>query len=336
MGNRYMVKHPRILVVTDNLREQINGVAVTFKHLDAMSKLDGFEMHFIDPSEFFNIPFPAYPEVKLAFPFRIGRKIQDIRPDHIHIATEGPIGLAAKLYCDRNNLKYNTSYHTKFPEYLHNLYGIPTTLSYRYMRWFHKHSGVVLTTTKTMKELLISNGFTGEIKEWSRGVDRSVSVPCIKKEVSDPPTVLFVGRISKEKNLEQLLKLQDQFRVVIVGDGPDRSRLQDKYSRAEFVGYKTGPELFSYYANADVFCFPSKTDTFGIVIIEALSTGTPVAGYEVAGPIDIIEDGVNGYLGEDLASNIKNCLTLNREQVLASSEKWTWQSCWSIFKDNLQ
>jgi glycosyltransferase involved in cell wall biosynthesis len=331
-----MVKHPRILVVTDNLKDQINGVAITFKHLDAISKLNGFEMHFIDPSEFFNIPFPAYPEVKLAFPFRLGRKIQDIRPDHIHIATEGPIGLAAKLYCDRNNLKYNTSYHTKFPEYLQNLYGIPTNLSYRYMRWFHKHSGVVLTTTKTMKDLLISNGFTGEIKEWSRGVDRSVSVPCIKKEVSDPPTVLFVGRISKEKNLEQLLKLQDQFNVVIVGDGPDRSRLQDKYPRAEFVGYKTGADLFSYYAKADVFCFPSKTDTFGIVIIEALSMGTPVAGYEVAGPIDIIENGVNGYLGEDLASNIKNCLALNREQVLASSEKWTWESCWNIFKDNLQ
>jgi glycosyltransferase involved in cell wall biosynthesis len=331
-----MVKHPRILVVTDNLKDQINGVAITFKHLDAISKLNGFEMHFIDPSEFFNIPFPTYPEVKLAFPFRLGRKIQDIRPDHIHIATEGPIGLAAKLYCDRNNLRYNTSYHTKFPEYLQNLYGIPTNLSYRYMRWFHKHSGVVLTTTKTMKDLLISNGFAGEIKEWSRGVDRSVSVPCIKKEISDPPTVLFVGRISKEKNLEQLLKLQDQFNVVIVGDGPDRSRLQDKYPRAEFVGYKTGADLFSYYASADVFCFPSKTDTFGIVIIEALSMGTPVAGYEVAGPIDIIENGVNGYLGEDLTSNIKNCLALNREQVLASSEKWTWESCWNIFKDNLQ
>ena len=328
MGNCNLVKHPRILIATDNLRDQINGVAITFKHLDAMSKLDGFEMFFVDPSKFRHFAFPSYPEVKLAFPYGISRQIQDIRPDYIHIATEGPIGLATKLYCDRNGLWYNTSYHTKFPEYMKSLHGIPLSWTYAYLRWFHKHSGVVMATTRSMKSLLIENGFDGRIVEWTRGVDAS-QFDGLRRNPDD--SVLFVGRVSKEKNLEELLKHQDKYNIVIVGDGPDRKALEQKYTKVKFVGYKTGKELFQYYLNASVFCFPSKTDTFGIVMVEAMSAGTPVAAFPVIGPIDVVENGKTGFLDEDLETAIDTCISLGRVQ----SKVWSWEECWRIFKKNL-
>lgn len=331
-----MGKHPRILIATDNLRDQINGVAITFKHLAAASESAGYEMHFIDPTKFRHFSFPGYKEVKLAIPFGIGRQIESIRPDYIHIATEGPIGLATKLYCDKHNLRYNTSYHTKFPEYMEKLYKIPLKFTYAYMRWFHKHSGIVLTTTSSMKELLLNNGFTTDIKEWTRGVDLSNLEGLVRSAQTNKTKVLFVGRVSKEKNLEKLLELQEFYDIIVVGDGPDRTHLEHTYKKVTFVGYKTGKELFQYYVDADVFCFPSVTDTFGIVLIEALAAGTPVAAYPVIGPIDIVQPGVNGYLGKDLKENIEMCLKLDREKVKKSSEIWTWESCWNIFQQNLQ
>ena len=327
MADSDMGKH-RILVVTDNLKDQINGVAITFKHLAKEAERSGYEMHFLDPSEFFHFSFPAYKEIKLAFPFRISRKIESIQPDYIHVATEGPIGLAAKLYCDRNNLWYNTSYHTKFPEYMKSLYGIPTDYTYKYLRWFHKHSGVVLTTTKSMKSLLIENKFDGNIVEWTRGVDMSNLTGL---ERAPDNSVLFVGRVSKEKNIEELLKLQDKYNIVIVGDGPDRKHLEQKYKKAKFVGYKTGKELFQYYLNASVFCFPSKTDTFGIVMVEAMSAGTPVAAFPVVGPIDIVDSGINGILDDNLETAIDRCFELGR----INTKEWSWEACWNIFHQNL-
>ena len=328
MGDYNLGKHPRILIATDNTRDQINGVAITFKHLNAMSKLDGFEMHFIDPSKFPHYAFPSYPEVKLAFPYRLSRKIEDIRPDYIHIATEGPIGLATKLYCDRNGLRYNTSYHTKFPEYMKSLHRIPLSWTYAYLRWFHKHSGVVMTTTSSMTSLLVENGFDGRIVEWTRGVDTS-QLDGLRRNPDN--SVLFVGRVSKEKNLEELLKHQDKYNIVIVGDGPDRKALEQKYTKAKFVGYKTGKELFQYYLNAAVFCFPSRTDTFGIVMVEAMSAGTPVAAFPVIGPIDVVEHGKTGFLEEDLELAIDKCLTMG----IIHSKVWSWEECWEIFRDNL-
>lgn len=323
-----MVQHPRILVATDNLRDQINGVAVTFKHLAIAAESAGYQMCFMDPAEFHHFSMPGYKEVKLAIPFGIGRQIDAIRPDHIHIATEGPIGLATKLYCDRNNIRYNTSYHTKFPEYLQKLYGVPLSLSYAYLRWFHKHSGRVLTTTESMRELLLSQGFSDNIVTWSRGVDTTPAQGLVRKPNG---SVLYVGRVSAEKNLPALLELQDEFHIVVVGDGPERAQLEAQYPRVTFLGYRTGAELFQCYLDADVFCFPSKTDTFGIVIIEALSQGTPVAAYPVTGPLDIITPGVTGVLDQDLASAIRACKTLERRPDLT----WTWQACWEIFRLNL-
>lgn len=324
----------KILIVTDNLKTQINGVVTTFSNIEKLALADGYEVHFIDPSVVCHIDFPGYPEVKLSSPF-IGKLIKKINPDYIHIATEGPLGLAAVIYCGIHNLRYNTSYHTKFPEYLKLTYGIPLFITYAYMKWFHSHSGIVLTTTKTMVEDLKNRGFKNNILPWTRGVDRDYLKASVSFEKSMTPVVLYVGRVSKEKGLDDLCKMQDKYTIQIVGDGPYRQHLEKTYKNVDFLGYLKGKDLANKFASADIFCFPSKTDTFGIVIIEALSQGTPVAAYPVPGPVDIIEQGINGYMSDDICYAIDKCLKLDRKVVLESSKKWTWEECWKIFKANL-
>jgi glycosyltransferase involved in cell wall biosynthesis len=328
-----------ILIVTDNLPEQINGVVTTFRNLERVAGSDGYDVVYLDPGQFPHCDCPGYPEVKVSWPRGIGRRILEIAPDHVHIATEGTLGLAARLWLDHRGWRYNTSYHTRFPEFVHKMYGIPVSWTYRYLRWFHKHSGRVLTTTDTMVRELQDRGFRGDIRAWTRGVDRDHLRPSQpwkhERRFNQRPRVLNVGRISVEKNLDELCRLQDEFDITIVGDGPDRARLEQTYRRVRFPGYRSGSALADCYAQADVFAFPSLTDTFGIVMIESLSVGTPVAGHPCPGPLDIVEPGVNGYLGEDLAEAIRRCLSLDRSVVQASSEKWTWHHCWSIFRDNL-
>jgi len=325
----------KILIVTDNLKDQINGVVETFKNIEICADYDGYDFVYIDPGQFSYINCPGYAEVKIAWPRGIGKRIEAINPDHIHIATEGPVGLAARIWCDRNGYFYNTSYHTKFPEFLYTIYKIPANLTYRYVRWFHKHSGKVLTSTNSMVQELKSRGFRSDIITWTRGVDRNVLKPTIEHKKNEIPVVLYVGRVSKEKNLENLCTLQDYYDIIIVGDGPYRKELENRFIKVKFVGYKKGTELANYYKSADVFCFPSKNDTFGIVMIESLSVGTPVAAYNVTGPKDIIYNGVNGNIGESLLFSINKCLILDRKEVEKSSEQWTWENCWKIFKDNL-
>ena len=325
----------KILIVTDNLKDQINGVVETFKNIEICADYDGYDFVYIDPGQFSYINCPGYAEVKIAWPRGIGKRIEAINPDHIHIATEGPVGLAARIWCDRNGYFYNTSYHTKFPEFLYTIYKIPANLTYRYVRWFHKHSGKVLTSTNSMVQELKSRGFRSDIITWTRGVDRNVLKPTIEHKKNEIPVVLYVGRVSKEKNLENLCTLQDYYDIIIVGDGPYRKELENRFIKVKFVGYKKGTELANYYKSADVFCFPSKNDTFGIVMIESLSVGTPVAAYNVTGPKDIIYNGVNGNIGESLLFSINKCLILDRNEVEKSSEQWTWENCWKIFKDNL-
>jgi len=325
----------KILIVTDNLKDQINGVVETFKNIEICADYDGYDFVYIDPGQFSYINCPGYAEVKIAWPRGIGKRIEAINPDHIHIATEGPVGLAARIWCDRNGYFYNTSYHTKFPEFLYTIYKIPANLTYRYVRWFHKHSGKVLTSTNSMVQELKSRGFRSDIITWTRGVDRNVLKPTIEHKKNEIPVVLYVGRVSKEKNLENLCTLQDYYDIIIVGDGPYRKELENRFIKVKFVGYKKGTELANYYKSADVFCFPSRNDTFGIVMIESLSVGTPVAAYNVTGPKDIIYNGVNGNIGESLLFSINKCLILDRNEVEKSSEQWTWENCWKIFKDNL-
>ena len=326
----------KILIVTDNLRDQINGVVTTFKNLEDHAGRDGFDIVYLNPGQFSYIDAPGYPEVKLSWPRSMGQKIEAISADYIHIATEGPLGLAARIYCDRKDYKYNTSYHTKFPEFLKKIYGIPMSWTYWYVRWFHKHSGRVLTTTSTMVTDLQGHGFKGDIIPWTRGVDRTIfrsELRCDKQ--NGRPILLSVGRVSKEKGLDDFCELDIEGTKIVVGDGPYLEELKARYPSVLFTGPKTGEALAFYYAAADVFVFTSRTDTFGIVIIESLAVGTPVAGYPVPGPIDILEEGVTGSMNEDLKQAVQTALTLNRDDVKVHSMKWTWEECWNIFKSNL-
>ena len=326
----------KILIITDNLKEQINGVVTTFKNIEGYANVDGYDIVYLDPGQFYYIDCPGYNEVKLSWPWRIGKKIKKINPDYIHIATEGPLGFAARCWLDTCGWKYNTSYHTKFPDFLKKIYGFPKFITYAYLRWFHKHSGRVLTTTQTMVDDLKTHGFKGDILPWSRGVDYSIFRSDLRSgTVYNPPILLYVGRVSKEKNLDAFCEMEVKGTKLIIGDGPYRKELEIKYPNVKFLGSKKGKELAYQYANADVFVFPSKTDTFGIVIIESLACGTPVAAYPVQGPNDIIKNGLTGQLSWNLEKAVEDCLYLNRRVVAKESQDWTWLKCWNIFRDNL-
>jgi glycosyltransferase involved in cell wall biosynthesis len=324
----------KILIITDNVPEQINGVVVTFKSMEEHALLDGYNIVYLTPLQFVHVSCPGYPEVKLAFPWNVGKKIEEISPDYIHIATEGPVGLSARLYLDKRGYRYNTSYHTKFPEFLKAIYHIPMPITWAYLRWFHKHSGKLLVNTRSMKKVLDEKGFTGPMVTWTRGVDREKLKQTKRYDYGERPIVLYVGRVSKEKNLDALCEMQNTYDIEIVGDGPYRKKLEEKYPRVKFLGYQQGSELANSYARADVFCFPSKSDTFGIVMIEAMSLGTPVAAYPVDGPLDVIDE-YTGYMHENLHKAIMVCLQMDRKLVKQASSIWTWEQCWTIFRNNL-
>lgn len=325
----------KILVVTDNLRDQINGVVTTFTNIEEPARRDGYHIHYISPGDFAYINAPGYPEVKLSWAWKISDKIKAIDPDYIHIATEGPVGLSARVWCERNGVPYNTSYHTRFPEFLKQIYGVPECLTYWYLRWFHKNSRKVLTTTRGMVLDLESHGFKN-VTSWTRGVNRdNLKTTIHGRRLNRKPTILSVGRISKEKGLADLIPLQYEYDITIVGDGPYKEELKRQIPNALFPGYKTGQELADYYATADIFVFPSTSDTFGLVMIEAMSLGTPVAAYPVRGPLDVIDPGVTGVMNENLADAIKQAMKLDRNRVKEASRIWTWDACWDIFKQNL-
>ena len=325
-----------ILIITDNLKDQINGVVTTYKNIEICAVRDGYNVVVLDPGWFSYINCPGYNEVKIAYPRNMGKKIEEIAPDYIHIATEGPLGLWARAYLSLCDIRHNTAYHTKFPEGLKKLFGVPEFLTWRFVKWFHKHSGKVLTTTDSMVAELRAHGFGGEVVPWTRGVDRTIFKPTYRNRDDDRKVLLCVARVSKEKNLEDFFKLEyPKGRKIMVGDGPMLETYKKKYPDVEFVGFKTGADLAEYYANADVFVFPSRWETFGIVMIESMACGTPVAAYPCQGPEDVVENGVTGYMEEDLATAVHRCLVLNRKKVLKGSQRWTWDRAWEIFKDNL-
>jgi glycosyltransferase involved in cell wall biosynthesis len=325
-----------ILIVTDNLEDQINGVVTTYKNIEACALLDGYRFVYLNPGWFNYIDCPGYNEVKIAYPRKIGEKIEEISADHIHIATEGPLGLCARQYLDKHGYRYNTAYHTNFPEGLRKLFGIPETLTWPLIRWFHKHSGKVLTTTDTMVNHLRENGFDGELIAWTRGVDRTIFNSSQRNKSDDKNLLVCVSRVSKEKNLEDFFKIDyPNSHKIMVGDGPMRDVYEKNYPDVEFVGFKTGLDLAYYYANADVFVFPSKWETFGIVMIEAMACGTPIAAYPCRGPKDIVSQGLTGYMNDDLSIAVDDCLNLNRDVVLEKSKEWSWENAWRIFRNNL-
>jgi len=325
----------KILIITDNLPEQINGVVTTYKNIETCAVRDGYNVVVLDPGWFSYIDCPGYNEVKIAYPRNLGKKIEEISPDYIHIATEGPLGLWARAYLSLASIPHNTAYHTKFPEGLKKLFGIPESITWRFVRWFHKHSGKVLTTTDTMVKELQDHGFDGDIISWTRGVDRDIFYPG-KPSNGIRPVLVCVSRVSKEKNLEAFFELEyTGARKIMVGDGPMLEKYKKQYTSVEFVGFKTGKDLADYYRMANVFVFPSQWETFGIVMIEAMACGTPVAAFPCQGPEDVIDEGITGCMNDDLKQAVKDALMLDRNQVWTGSQRWTWEKAWYIFRDNL-
>ena len=325
----------KILIITDNLHSQINGVVTTYRNIEICGKADGYEIDYLTPENFSYIDCPKYHEVKLAWPRHMGKKIAAIGPDYIHVATEGPLGIWARKYLSICDITHNTAYHTKFPEGLNKLFGIPESLTWRFVRWFHKHSGIVLTTTDSMVTELQAHGFDGKVIPWTRGVDRDIFHPAHRVETVSR-YILCVSRVSKEKNLEDFFELDyPGYQKIMVGDGPMLETYKKRYPDVTFTGFKTGIDLARYYANAEVFVFPSKWETFGIVMIEAMACGTPVAAYPCQGPEDVVDSGVTGFLDNDLATAVHRCMGLKRDTVLEGSHRWSWQKAWEIFRDNL-
>jgi glycosyltransferase involved in cell wall biosynthesis len=321
----------KILIATDSF-DQVNGVSTTYRNILKHSRKKTFVVH---PGLFKWTNFSVYPEVQFCTePLKAYNKIKQIAPTHIHIGTEGPIGLAARIYCKLNKIPYTTGYHTKFPEYLWKLLRIPEFLTYAYLKVFHNDSKAILVPSRSCQEELTKKGFN-HVVVWTRGVAKNlISHKPFKK--SKIPKIIYVGRVSKEKNLDPLCELENKFEITIVGEGPILNKLKDKYPKINFTGYRFGRNLADTYKEHDVFCFPSKTDTFGIVMIEALANGLPVAAYKVTGPVDIVEEGKTGYLGDNLEDNIRRCLKLNRKSIASNiNQQWAWDRCIQILHNHL-
>ena len=327
----------RILVATDAWHPQVNGVVRTYTELAEELPAHGAELVFITPEHFVSVPCPGYPEIRLALPSarRVERIIADAGADAIHIATEGPVGWMVRAHCLRRGLPFTTSYHTRFPEYAAALLKIPAPLAYAPLRRFHAPSTGVMVATPSLAKELSARGFS-RLMPWSRGVDVKLFSPrALRIFGSVSPVFLYAGRVSKEKNIEAFLDADLPGLKVVVGDGPQLASLRRRYPGALFTGLKTGDELARHYASADVFVFPSRTDTFGLVLLEALACGLPVAAFPVTGPIDIIEEGQSGILDWDLAAAARKALALDRERARARALEFTWPHAARLFLANL-
>ena len=339
-------KPMRILLATDAWEPQVNGVVRTLTRvIDEMRQM-GHTVEVISPDQFKTFPLPTYPEIKVA----VGayEPIQDrfkaFEPEAIHIATEGPIGLAARRLCVEWKLPFTTSYHTRFPEYVSARLPLPLAAGYAYMRWFHKPSGRLMVATPTMRDELEQHGFRN-ITAWSRGVDTEMFHPRREGDVDvfadlARPIYLYVGRVAVEKNIEAFLGLDLAGTKVVVGDGPQREELTTRYPKVAFRGARFGDDLAGHFAGADVFVFPSLTDTFGLVILEAMAAGTPVAAYPAPGPIDIIPGSSAGALAASATEGLKEAcleaLKLDRAVVRRFAEGFSWKACAEDFVRNLQ
>ncbi len=329
----------KILLVTDAWHPQVNGVVTTLSNLVEQAKKNGDKIYTYHPGRCtIRFRLPSYPEIIVGIPnpFLVRSLLKKQKWDHIHVATpEGPIGMSFIRTCRRLNIPFSTSCHTKFPEFINARWKfISAEFGWKVMRNLYAGSSIILTTTDTMVNELKEKGFTQEILPWTRGVNRDIFYPTKSKSPRD--ILLCVSRVSHEKGLDDFCSLQiPNMKKVLVGDGPYLEELKKKYSDVEFVGKKVGKELGDYYRSATVFVFPSRSDTFGVVNIEALACGVPVAAYPVTGPLDIIEQGVNGYLFEDLSKAIEMCMKLNKNEIHKSSLKWTWENCYAQFKEIL-
>ncbi len=340
----------RIMIVTDAWEPQVNGVVRTMQRVISELEAEGHEFDIVHPGEGFRtMPLPTYPEIKLAMfaERRIKERFEAFEPDAIHIVTEGTLGMAGRKMCLKMKHPFSTAYHTRFPEYVSARFPIPTSAGYSFVRWFHKYSGRVMVPTPSMVEELEAKRFINLVA-WTRGVDTEMFNPAKRVDEGaedDPfkglprPIFLNVGRVAVEKNIETFVELELPGSIVVVGDGPALKDLKKKYPNVHFLGARFKEELATLYASADVFVFPSLTDTFGLVVLEAMSSGTPVAAFEATGPKDVIpgsDAGTITPIGGDLRAGALACLDLNRATCRAYAETYSWHAVATAFLENLQ
>jgi glycosyltransferase involved in cell wall biosynthesis len=331
--DEYDVK--RLLLVTDAWSPQTNGVVTTLSTVIEHLPRLGFEVSVVHPGLFKTWPLPSYPEIRIARnPGKLRQLIDEVEPDAVHIATEGPLGLAARRYCVRNEFAFTTSLHTKFPEYLNVRFRLPLATGYKFLRWFHRPARSTLVTTHSHQQELRAWGLP-HLRVWSRGVDTQRFVPDPDFRPNQPPRLVYVGRVAVEKNIEAFLDLEIDADKVIIGDGPARAELEARYSDVSWLGYRKGKALVAEYAKADAFVFPSRTDTFGLVMLEAMACGTPVAAYPVTGPIDVVQNDINGWLDEDLKRAIAGALGVNRQSCRHFACQYGWQTISARFANDL-
>lgn len=327
----------RILIATDAWRPQVNGVVTTLVNLASEAGKLGAEIVFLTPDGLPQFACPGYPEIRLALPVpgHVARAVERTNPDFIHIATEGPIGWSTRRYCLRKGRPFTTSFHTRFPEYAKKIAGVPVSFAYRFERHFHRHSAAVMVATPSLEAELRTRGIV-RLKRWSRGVDVELFKPRDARIFGRNEKVfLFVGRVSREKNIEAFLDLDLPGRKVVVGDGPCLGALKQRYRNVLFTGRKSGADLAVAYASADVFVFPSRTDTFGLVLIEAMACGLPIAAFPITGPIDVVEHGRSGILDEDLGRAARAALDLDGGSARACAKRFTWSNSARQFLDNI-
>jgi glycosyltransferase involved in cell wall biosynthesis len=320
----------RILIATDAWPPQVNGVVVALANTISRLRARGHEVIVISPEGMRTIPTPSYPEIPLAvFPGReVARRIDEAVPDAIHIATEGPIGAATRRHCLKRGLRFNTAYHTCFPEYIELRTGLPLAWTYAFMRRFHGAAENVLVATESLRNVLTARGFR-KLAHCPLGVDLELFHPSDERFTDLPrPVFTYVGRVAPEKDLPAFLRLDLPGSKVVVGDGPARAKLQRAYPDAHFAGYKSGAELASYFQRSDAFVFPSRTETFGLVMLEAMACGVPVAAFPVRGPLDVVQDPATGVLDWDLGCAALKALELERGKGRAYAERFPWdESC---------
>ncbi len=328
----------RLLIISDAWHPQINGVVRTLTLVTDILRAQGDIIDIVGPDRFSSIPTPGYKEIRLAL--RPRKKLeaiaQSFMPCAVHIATEGPLGWAMRSICKQRGWPFTTAYHTKFPEYLHARTRIPTSWSWAMMRRFHQAGDATLAATQSLRDELASHGFT-KVQPWTRGVD----LERFNIHARDPfeglprPIFLYAGRIAIEKNIAAFLSLDLPGTKVVVGDGPQRESLMARFPEAHFTGWRDNGALARSYAGADVFVFPSRTDTFGLVLLESLASGTPVAAYPVTGPLDVITDPRVGVLDEDLRTACLRALDCDRAAARAHAERYSWEACAEQFRGAL-
>jgi glycosyltransferase involved in cell wall biosynthesis len=330
----------KITIVTDAWHPQVNGVVRSLDStIEEMQRL-GHEIMLVTPDRFRNVPLPSYPEIRISLTRykTVATEIDKFQPSYVHIATEGPLGFYARKWCLRNGMPFSTSYHTRFPEYVSARIPLPKSMLYGIVRRFHNAGNLCMVATQSLEAELSGLGFRN-LKRWSRGIDQSLYAP---RPLEDKPfglprpIFMTVGRVAVEKNVPAFLALDLPGSKVVVGDGPDREKLEKAHPDVLFTGSKFGKELAAHYAQADVFVFPSKTDTFGNVILEALASGVPVAAFPVTGPVDILSDHPEaGALSADLRTACLKALDCSREGARALAETFTWEAATQQFLENV-